>query len=195
MTSAVADPSFDIAIVFGSTYGRTEEAALRIADEIESRLGVRPAVFDVGASGAGVVREHSVVLIGVSTWNVGELQADWELALPDLLELDLRGKLVGLFGAGDAFGYPDTFQDALGIVGEACEERGAELIAAWPAAGYDFDASRALRGGQFVGLALDYDNQEHLNEARIVAWCGLVTDTLLARGSVGAQLVGAAVGG
>lgn len=165
------DTQLDIAIVYGSTYGRTEDAAERIAAELERLTGVRPRLVEVGAGGVAALEGHDVLILGCSTWNGGELQADWDLRLPELLELDLSGKLVALFGAGDALAYPDTFQDAIGLLGDACEARGARLVGAWLADGYDFEASRALRGTSFVGLALDYDNQEHLNDERIARWC------------------------
>lgn len=168
----------DIAIVFGSTYGRTEDAAERVAAELQRLLGTRPELVEVGAAGVVALERHDVLILGCSTWNGGELQADWDLRLPELLALDLSGKLVALFGAGDALAYPDTFQDAIGMLAEACEARGAKLIGAWPTEGYDFDASRALRGGAFVGLALDYDNQEHLNGERITRWCESLADEL-----------------
>lgn len=184
----------DLAIVYGSTYGRTEDAALRIAEQLGARLGLTVPVFDVGASGVGELAAHDVVIVGGSTWNGGELQADWELALPELLALDLSGKRFALFGAGDAFAYPETFQDALGILGEACEARGGALFGAWPVDGYDFDASRALRDGSFIGLALDYDNQDDLNEARIATWCEQLAAELTARLAGERQLAAAASG-
>lgn len=168
---ATGGDCLDVAIVYGSTYGRTEDAALAIARELHSLLGTSPSVFDLGASGPAVLLEHPVLLLGCSTWNGGELQADWDLYLDDLKGLDLSGKQVALFGAGDALAYPETFQDALGILAEACEAGGARLIGAWPARGYDFDASKALRGVDFVGLALDYDNEEDLTQGRIADWC------------------------
>lgn len=173
----------DIAIVYGSTYGRTEDAALKIAEELESLLGARPSVFDLGATGPGVMLEHRVLLLGCSTWNGGELQADWDLYLDDLKQLDLTGKLVALFGAGDALAYPETFQDALGILAGACQARGATLIGSWPARGYDFAASKALRGDEFVGLALDYDNEQDLTDGRIAAWCSRLSVALRAAGA------------
>ena len=41
------------------------------------------------------------------------------------------------------------------------------------AEGYDFEASKALteEGSQFVGLALDDENEFDLSEARIRTWC------------------------
>ena len=36
--------------------------------------------------------------------------------------------------------------------------------------GYDHDASKAQKGDQFVGLALDEDNQPELSADRIKAW-------------------------
>lgn len=177
-----SDAGLGIAIVYGSTYGRAEDAAERIAAELGTLLGTPPTLIEIGSADLNDLAKHDVLILGCSTWNGGELQADWDYRLPEFRELDLTGKLVALFGAGDSFAYTESFQDALGILADVCEERGARLVGAWPTDGYDFEASLALRDGLFVGLALDYDNQEHLNAERIAAWCArLVTELVLPR--------------
>jgi flavodoxin I len=71
--------------------------------------------------------------------------------------LDLSGRQVALFGLGDEGGYPDTYQDAIGIIGEKARERGATLVGFWPTAGYDY---LAHAGGISVGLSYG-DDREH----------------------------------
>ena len=48
-------------------------------------------------------------------------------------------------------------------------ERGATVIGAWPTDTHAFDASSAVVDGEFVGLAIDEDNQSDLSGARIEA--------------------------
>jgi flavodoxin I len=53
-------------------------------------------------------------------------------------------------------------------------ENGGKLIGRWSIEGYEFDESVALEGEEFLGLALDYDNQDNLSEERIRAWASLI---------------------
>ena len=172
-----------IAIYYGSTYGGTAAAADRIAARLEQRLRQCVSKYDVATSGLRDLERYDVLLLGCSTWNIGRLQPDWEEELACLRRHSFAGKRVALFGAGDQVTYPDTFVDALGILAEAVEARGAALNGRWPAAGYSHTASRAQRGSEFIGLALDYDYQEELNESRITRW----TDQLLEELGLGDQ--------
>ncbi|MFN9675593.1 MAG: flavodoxin FldA, partial [Microcystis sp.] len=47
---------------------------------------------------------------------------------------------------------------------------GGKTVGYWPTDGYDFNESKALKNGKFVGLALDEDNQSDLTEQRIKTW-------------------------
>ena len=165
-------------IVYGSSYGDTADAAERIAQRVESLTGTLPRLSEVRSTEPGELDYYDVILIGCSTWNEGELQDDWIDKLPEFEGLNLTGKRIALFGAGDQMGYPDTFQDALGIIAEKFEAQGATVVGLWPTTDYDFDASLALRGGQFVGLALDYTCQIDLNEERIERWTAQLVEEL-----------------
>lgn len=159
-----------IAIYYGSTYGGTAAAADRIAARLEQRLRQCVSKFDVGMSGLRDLDRYEVVLFGCSTWNIGKLQADWEDELAQLRRHSFVGTQVALFGAGDQHMYPDTFVDALGILADELEARGATLVGRWSTSGYHHLSSRAQRGTEFVGLPLDYDNQDELTEGRIARW-------------------------
>lgn len=174
----VACPCMRMLIVYASTFGDTADAAERIAERIATLSGIRPRLSEVGSIEPAELESYDVVLLGCSTWNEGELQDDWIDKLPEFEGLDLSGKRLALFGAGDQLGYPDTFQDALGILAEKFEAQGAAVVASWPATGYDFAASLALRGDEFVGLALDYTCQIDLNEERIERWSAQLVEEL-----------------
>jgi len=58
----------------------------------------------------------------------------------------------------------------MGILEERIAAQGGTTVGYWPADGYDFSASKALRDGKFVGLALDEDNQSDLTASRIATW-------------------------
>ena len=173
------------AIFYGSTYGNTQEVSEQLAQLLETQLDEKPELFDVhSVKATEALLDYDFLIIGCSTWNVGELQDDWNDHLENVEQLDWNGKTVALFGAGDQTGYADTFADGLGILGKAFAERGAKIVGAWPSEGYNYDLSLAdLGDGNFIGLPLDYDNQDDLTEERLQAWA-----TQLAR-EVGAVAV------
>lgn len=160
-----------VVVLYGSTTGATEDAAERIAARLGAALGGAVPCLDVGAVDAASLHAFDAWVVGTSTWNVGELQADWDARIDELAALDLRGTWAAFFGTGDAAIYGDTFGDAVGIVAERLEAAGARRVGSWPLDGYAFEASRAQRGDALVGLLLDYDNDAEGVGPRIDAWC------------------------
>ena len=110
------------------------------------------------------------MILGVPTWFDGELPNYWDEFVPAIEGMDLKGKKIALFGLGDQKGYPENFLDAVGILGTILEEQGAQLVGLTSTEGYAYESSRAERDGQFIGLAIDYENQGSLNKTRIPAW-------------------------
>lgn len=109
-------------------------------------------------------------IMGVPTWWDGELPNYWHEFLPDLEELKLKGKTFALYGAGDQKGYPENFVDAIGILAGVLEERGGKLVGFTKNEGYEFEASRALRGDHFCGCPLDFENQARQIKPKIKDW-------------------------
>lgn len=168
-----------IGIFYGSTTGTTE----RIAQDIAAAFGAERigGPHDVAKVTATEFRRYGVLLLGVPTWNIGDVQDDWAALLPELSKLDLTGTKVALFGLGDARGYPDTFVDALGDVWQVLKPTGATLIGLWPTAGYDFVSSRGLHDdSRFLGLAIDEDHESFLTADRVAAWVAQVQSELAA---------------
>lgn len=155
------------AIFYGSTTGTTES----IANLIAEKLGVSQAnVRDVGTMTSDMVNGYDVLLLGTSTWGDGELQDDWYDGVKLLKELDLSGKLVGLFGCGDSESYPDTFCDGIGIIYENLKGTGCEFINGVSDSDYTYSSSVAVVDGQFVGLAIDEMNESGKTDERVTAW-------------------------
>ena len=110
------------------------------------------------------------IIMGVATWFDGELPNFWDEFVPALEDMDLSTKKIALYGLGDQKGYPENFLDGVGIMAEILEARGANLVGFTSVEGYEFESSRASRGEQFTGLAIDYENQGSMNKERIAAW-------------------------
>lgn len=78
--------------------------------------------------------------------------------------------MVAVFGLGDQVVWDRTFVDAMGIVYDRLVDAGAVVVGGWPTDGYAFTASKAVRDGRFVGLALDKMSQRELHDERIRRW-------------------------
>lgn len=156
-----------IGLFYGTQTGKTESAAEMIRDEFGDDV---VTLQDISQADAADFDDYQCLIIGCPTWNIGELQSDWEGFFPELDTISFSGKLVAYFGTGDQLGYGDNFQDAMGILEEKISQRGAKTVGYWSTDGYDFNDSKALRNGKFVGLALDDDNQSDLTDQRIKAW-------------------------
>lgn len=164
-----------IGIFYGSTEGNTEEAAFKI----QKALGKDNAdVHNVDSATAEDVQGYAIVIFGASTWEIGELQEDWDSFIDVLDDIDFGGKKVAYFGLGDADGYPDTFIDALGIIHDRIKDSGATFFGAWPTDEYSYDDSKALVNGKFLGLALDNDNEPDKTDERIAAWVAQIKGEL-----------------
>lgn len=156
-----------IAIIYGSSTGNTKYAAQLVAEKL---VGYSPALKDLADVSSEELQDPDVLILGASTWSIGELQDDWEAFFPNIGKLDLTGKTVAFFGTGDAEGYPDTFVDALGILYDEFTKTGCTFVGEVSTEGYTFDDSQALRNGVFVGLPLDEDNESNKTDKRIEAW-------------------------
>ncbi len=125
-------------IFYGSTTGNTQAAAELIEKALGNETAELKPISDVAYQD---LTGFDLLILGSPTWGYGDLQDEWETALPDFDKVDLTGKRVALFGLGDQEGYPDTF-----------------------------DSSRAVENGKFIGLPLDDDNQGEMNSERLVSW-------------------------
>lgn len=159
-----------IGLFYGSTTCYTEIAAEKIQATIGAELVDIHNIKDIPLANS---LDYDFIILGISTWDYGQLQEDWESIWLDINNLDLSGKTIALYGMGDQIGYTDWFQDALGMLHEQVIAQGATLIGYWPNQGYEFAASKGLTEdkSQFVGLSLDEDNQYDLSEDRINQWC------------------------
>jgi flavodoxin I len=157
-----------IGLFFGTQTGNTET----IAEQIQKEFGGESIVSlnDVSQAEASNLSEYDYLIIGCPTWNIGEMQSDWEGLYDELDSVDFNGKKVAYFGPGDQIGYADNFQDAMGILEEKISGLGGTTVGHWPTDGYDFTESKAVKNGKFVGLALDEDNQPELTDKRVKVW-------------------------
>jgi flavodoxin I len=83
-------------IFYGSTYGNTQEAGEQLVSILGTSLGEKPEIFDIHSTKAEKLLDYDLILVGVSTWNDGEVQDDWDDRMDDLEDYDFNGKFVAL---------------------------------------------------------------------------------------------------
>jgi flavodoxin I len=157
-----------IGLFYGTQTGNTQTAAELIQKEFGGSGVVD--LHDISSADATDFESYACIIVGCPTWNIGELQADWEGFYDELDQIPFSGKKVAYFGAGDQLGYADNFQDAMGILEEKISSLGGATVGYWPTEGYEHSESKAEKNGKFVGLALDDDNQSELTGTRIKTW-------------------------
>ncbi|WP_371373070.1 flavodoxin FldB [Thalassotalea aquiviva] len=166
-----------IGLFYGSTTCYTEMAA----EKIQANLGASMVqLHNIKDTSLTACLDYDVLIFGISTWDFGELQEDWESHWQDVSQLNLTGKTLALFGLGDQVGYSQWFQDALGMLHDHILPQGATIIGYWPNEGYEFEHSKALTedGEFFVGLSLDDETQYDLTDQRIAQWCEQLMEEL-----------------
>jgi flavodoxin II len=166
-----------IGLFYGSTTCYTEMAAEKIQAALGDDLVELNNIKDISLANTA---NYDILIFGISTWDYGELQEDWESHWTETANLNLAGKIVALYGMGDQVGYAEWFQDALGMLHEHLLPSGCHFIGAWPNQGYEFTASKALTDDQqsFVGLSIDDENQYEQTEQRIEQWTTQLLDEI-----------------
>jgi flavodoxin I len=151
---------------FNST--KTAKAAEKIIEELGADFKIVPVNAEELTE--ELFLSFNNLILGVPTWFDGELPNYWDEFVPALEDLDLKGKTVAIFGLGNQVEYPENFGDAVGIMAELVQERGAKLIGSTSTNGYVYERSKAEVEGKFIGLILDQETQPRLSKERIANW-------------------------
>lgn len=159
-----------IGLFFGSNTGNTEYVAYQMKAEFDKIDPDLVEVHNIGAASPEQLQSYQYLILGIPTWNTGQLQDDWEFFLPRMQGVDMSGRKVAIFGLGDQNGYGFNFLDAVGVLGDTFMEAGAELSGLWPVKEYQFEESRAQIEDHFLGLGIDQDGQPERTPDRLRAW-------------------------
>lgn len=149
-------------IFFGSTTGVTEDVCKKVAKLLDADI------FE--ASEIDKVDNYDFLIFATSTWGMGDLQDSWLDAIDSLKNKNLSNKKVALIGVGDQMGFSDTFVNGMGTIYDVVSELGCNIVGRTSTDGYDHSDSTAVRDGEFVGLAIDENNQSDLTDERIAKW-------------------------
>ncbi|WP_299978575.1 flavodoxin [uncultured Pseudoteredinibacter sp.] len=172
--SAISDAR--VALVFGTDTGNTEDVGEKICEQFTG-LGVAVEMVNIVDIDSQYFTNYDLILMGIPTWDFGGIQEDWEEREDIILDANLQGKQIALYGLGDQLGYGDYFLDAMGWLHERVLKVGAKMIGYWPTKGYDFEASLGCSEDKsyFFGLAIDEDQQFEQTDARVQAWVEQLT--------------------
>ena len=107
-------------VIYGSTTGMTEA----VANKIAAALGC--TAVNINARDAAAF-DAELLILGSSTWGVGDLQDDW-MAQLDGVKANFAGKKVATFGLGDSVGFADSFCVAAETLATTAKDAGATLV-------------------------------------------------------------------
>ncbi|MCP5413027.1 MAG: flavodoxin [Chromatiaceae bacterium] len=178
-----------IGIFFGTDSGTTRLIAKKIAKKLKLRLGDEAVAkpLNVNRATPDDLLAHSSLIMGTPTYGKGALpgkahrntEESWLEFLSQLAGRDLSGRRIALYGLGDQEEYPAHFLDAMRELHDFFSAAGAEMVGGFNTDGFQFERSRAVVGGRFVGLALDQHLQHLLTDERIDAWLDEVVPALV----------------
>ncbi|AFI03893.1 flavodoxin [Helicobacter cetorum] len=152
-----------IGIFFGTDSGNAET----VSEKIASKLG-DAEVIDVAKASKEQFDGFNNVILVAPTAGAGDLQTDWEDFLGTLESSDFANKTIGLVGLGDQDTYSETFAEGIFHIYE--KAKAGKVVGHTSTDGYNFEASKAVEGGKFIGLVIDEDNQDDLTDSRIEKW-------------------------
>lgn len=165
-----------IGLFYGSSTGNTEYVAYEMKAEFDKRDPSLVEVFNIGSTSIEQFLQFDYLILGIPTWNTGQLQDDWEFFLPKLAGANMSGKRVAIFGLGDQNGYGFNFLDAVGMLADEVMKLGAQLWGLWPTSNYEFEESLAQVEDHFLSLGVDQEGQSEKTPARIAEWVNQVIE-------------------
>ena len=116
-----------ILMLYASTTGNTELMAEAMVAYLEDKkYDVVSKTFDFDPIDVEELMQYDAILVGTHTWDDGDLPYEVEDFYEELEDVDITGKLFGVFGSCDSF-Y-DTYGGAVDLVGDRLKSLGAVLV-------------------------------------------------------------------
>merc|ERR1719247_3217524 len=159
-----------VGLYYSTTTGNTET----VAEYIAGLTGAEAK--DPADATAEEVLAHDAIIVGAPTWHTGadteRSGTSWdEWLYNELPNMDFSGKKVAIFGVGDSNGYAENFCDATGELYDCFTKQGATIIGGTSAdKGFDYEESKGVVDGKFVGMPFDEDNYSDESQERAKAW-------------------------
>lgn len=161
-----------VGIIYWPKEGSVENIAKKIYEQFDK---ANVDIYDILSIEATDLVNYDCLIMGGSTvgaeiWQEAKDDNKWSIFFGELDKLNLKDKAVAIFGLGDQILYPNNFVDGMVLIRDEFEKRGANIIGSWSTEGYTFSDSLAVEGENFIGLAVDENQQEDLTDKRINDW-------------------------
>lgn len=163
-----------IGIFYGSITGVTQKVAERVGELLNADVINVADIEDIKEK----VELYDMVIFATSSWNKGDTTKSWTKHLKELEKIDFKGKKVALIGVGDQNFFGKTFVEGMCVIYTYIKYNNIKLIGRTSIDGYDFEESRSVEKGKFLGLAIDDKNQKELTEERILKWVAQLKDEM-----------------
>lgn len=171
-----------LALIYWPKGGSVENVADILTDKISGFEVKKICVSDLAVD---ELKNYDTYIFGGSTvgadyWSNKDTEMDWRPFFADMesKSIDLSGKKGALYGLGNQVLYPDNFVDDMMYMKKKLEATGLKAVGETLADGYDFNESKAVVDGKFVGLAIDEDSEPELTDKRIDDWLSVVLGAL-----------------
>jgi flavodoxin long chain len=157
---------------------------------VESTAAKISALFDTGSIDVFTISEadpqklsdYDLLIFGGSTIGADNWEdthtTKWYSFFESMKKQNLSGKIAAIYGLGDQILYPEHFVNGMSVIRDELSNTGLRFVGAWPAEGYEHTDSKSLEGDNFIGLALDDDQQPELSDERISKWVALLKSEL-----------------
>lgn len=159
-----------VGLYYSTSTGNTET----VAGYISELIGVEAQ--DPADVSKDEIMAHDAIIVGAPTWHTDadteRSGTSWdEWIYNELPNMDFTGKKVAIFGVGDSAGYAANFCDAMGELHECFTKQGATVIGSTSTDnGFDYEESKSVVDGKFVGMPFDEDNYSDESEERAKGW-------------------------
>jgi flavodoxin I len=160
----------------GIFFGPVNGAVNRVADKIKNAIGEENVeMVPVKSATAADIEKFDKIIFGISTvgnetWHNTYSNNDWAKFLPEVEKVNFEGKTLAIFGLGDHVTYSSTFVDHIGLLASKIKKNSGILVGQVDSDGYEFDESKALEDGKFLGLPIDEDFEPELTDVRVTNW-------------------------
>lgn len=160
----------------GIFFGPLKGSVNRVADMVRDKIGadkvemvpIREATYEDFDRFDRII--FGISTVGKETWDARIRKTDWGVFMPEVGKGNFAGKTVAIFGLGDHVTYSNSFVDFIGLLATELMKTEARIVGQVPVDGYEFDESKAIFDGQFIGLPLDENFEPELTPERVDNW-------------------------
>lgn len=165
-----------IGILYSTVTSSSEKYARMISDKL---AGKESDLADIAEISPDAIGQYEALIVGAPTLNTGADEqrtgTPWdEFLINDIENVNLNNKPVAVFGHGDATEYAKYFCDSIEEIHDKFEKQGSKMIGYTDPKSINFEQSKAVRNGKFLGLPLDVSAPPDQAEQRISDWCAQI---------------------